>query len=111
VPRDLIIEDYHLSEHYLAPNLDKLRRYFHRIGLSKEEFILAPRNIMVGLLAYLDRIYGSICKYLEHIGFTLEEQDQLRDTLLMRKEDAVEESPHWQSYSESPLPSYPTYFS
>eukprot|EP01113_Clastostelium_recurvatum_P047777 TRINITY_DN8581_c0_g1_i1.p1 TRINITY_DN8581_c0_g1~~TRINITY_DN8581_c0_g1_i1.p1 ORF type:complete len:413 (-),score=115.93 TRINITY_DN8581_c0_g1_i1:36-1274(-) len=86
VPRDTIISDYHLSEKNLEPNMEKLKKYFNRIGLTKEEFVLAPSAVMTRLLEYLDEKYGSVCNYLTDIGFAPEEQEMLRTTLLVQED-------------------------
>jgi len=81
VPREYIIDNYHESEEHLAPSIESIRTCFHRIGLTNEEFVKAPKYVMQGLLEYLDATYGSISKYLNAIGFSFEEQDIMRDIL------------------------------
>jgi len=86
VPRDIIVRDYHLSEENLCPNFEKMRRYLSRIGFTKEEFALAPEITLLQLLDYIDQRYGSVCNYLASIGFSLEEQMQLRNILLVQRD-------------------------
>lgn len=81
VPRDLIIEDYHQTEIHLQPSIESISRYFGRIGLTNPEFVMAPKEVMRRLLEYLDNQYGSIGVYLDSIGFSFSDQDQLRDIL------------------------------
>jgi len=87
VPRDIIIEDYAKSEINIAPFIENIRRYFTRVGLSKEEFVRSHRETMAGLLNWIDEAYGSMEHYLECIGFSLEEQQELRDNLIVTKEE------------------------
>ena len=46
-----------------------------------EEMRSAPKFMMMGLFDYIESIYGSVEKYLVSIGFSLEEQAQLRENL------------------------------
>jgi len=85
VPRDVIIEDYHETEVHLEPSLESISTYFNRIGLTNEEFVRAPKNVMQRLLEYLENTYGGTSKYLETIGFSLEEQRLLFDVLTEEK--------------------------
>ncbi|KAF2077577.1 hypothetical protein CYY_001118 [Polysphondylium violaceum] len=87
VPRDIIIEDYAKSELNIAPFMEQIRRYFTRVGLSKEEFVRSHRETMAGLLTWIDEAYGSMDRYLECIGFSLEEQQELRDNLIVTKQE------------------------
>jgi len=41
----------------------------------------APKEIMLELLDYIDEKFGSMSQYLVSIGFSKEEQEQLRDNL------------------------------
>ena len=41
----------------------------------------APRRVMLQLLEYIDEKYGSMSKYLVSIGFSLKEQEHLRNLL------------------------------
>eukprot|EP01111_Echinosteliopsis_oligospora_P011952 TRINITY_DN404_c0_g1_i2.p1 TRINITY_DN404_c0_g1~~TRINITY_DN404_c0_g1_i2.p1 ORF type:complete len:375 (-),score=82.51 TRINITY_DN404_c0_g1_i2:70-1194(-) len=81
VPREIIIEDYHETDSHLASSLPKIQKYFISVGLTKEEFVLAPREIMAKFLEYLDKKYGGPCEYLNQIGFTFEDQKYVYDML------------------------------
>lgn len=88
VPRDLIVEDYHETEIHLEPSVESISTYFNRIGLTNEEFVRAPKEVIARLLEYLDNTYGSTSKYLENIGFSLEEQKLLFEVLTEEKNGA-----------------------
>jgi protein tyrosine/serine phosphatase len=88
VPRDVIVDDYHETEIHLEPSLDSISNYFNRIGLTNEEFVRAPKEVMIRLLEYLDNTYGSTSAYLENIGFSLEEQKLLFEVLTEEKNGA-----------------------
>jgi len=81
VPRELIIEDYHETDAHLAASLPKIQKYFISVGLSKEEFVLAPKQVMADFLDYLDKHYGGPSQYLDKIGFTFEDQRYLYEML------------------------------
>eukprot|EP01132_Coremiostelium_polycephalum_P000956 gene956-1216_t len=87
VPRDIVIEDYAKSEANIMPFMDQIKRYFTRVGLSKDEFVRSHRETMVGLLSWVDDTYGSVPDYLEGIGFSKEEQHELRQNLIVSKEE------------------------
>jgi len=86
VKKELIIEDFHETEIHLQPNIPKIKRYFNRIGLTKEEFVMAPKHVMKQLLDYLDDKYGSVSKYLEDIGFRKDEQQLLFELMTSEKQ-------------------------
>jgi len=81
VPRHVIMENYHETEEHLAPTIESIKTYFNRIGLTNEEFVMAPKYVMEKFLAYLDTQYGSIPKYLNSIGFSYDDQSTLFDFL------------------------------
>lgn len=87
VPRQIIIDDYSKSEGNLTAHLDHIRRYFTRVGLSKDEFIRSHKQTMEGLLNWVDETYGSVSNYLVTIGFTMEEQEELKRNLIVSKEE------------------------
>ncbi|EGC36749.1 hypothetical protein DICPUDRAFT_91774 [Dictyostelium purpureum] len=87
VPRDYIVEDYAKSEVNIAPFMEQIRRYFTRVGLAKEEFVRSHRWTMEGLLSWVDKMYGSVSGYLDNIGFSCAEQDELRANLIVSKEE------------------------
>jgi len=94
VPRDVIIEDYHETEAHLEPSIPQISAYFNRIGLTNDEFVRAPKEVMRRLLEYLDNTYGGTSKYLESIGFSLDEQRLLFDVLTEEKNGASTTSHH-----------------
>jgi len=81
VPRELIIENYHETELHLKDTIESIKAYFNRIGLDNEEFVMAPKHVMERFLAFIDEKYGSVPKYMDSIGFTYEDQQQLFDCL------------------------------
>jgi len=85
IDRNHIIENFHLSEKCIEPNIECIKRYFNRIGLSKDEFVKAPKVVLKQLLEYLDKTYGSVHDYLNCIGFTYDEQQYLFDFLTCEK--------------------------
>ncbi|EGG25023.1 putative protein tyrosine phosphatase [Cavenderia fasciculata] len=87
VPRDVIIEDYAKSEVNLTPFFEQIRRYFSRVGLVKEEFAKAPREVLAGLLNWVDETFGGVPEYLEMIGFSRQEQDELKSNLIVPIEE------------------------
>ncbi|GAM18971.1 hypothetical protein SAMD00019534_021460 [Acytostelium subglobosum LB1] len=87
VPRDIIVADYAKSEGNLTAHLEQIKKYFNRVGLAKDEFVRSPPEIMDGLLSWLVETFGSIANYLEVIGFKKEEQEQLRNNLIVTKEE------------------------
>lgn len=107
VPRDIIIEDYHETEVHLEPSVPQISQYFNRIGLTKDEFVRAPKEVISRLLEYLDNTYGSTSKYLESIGFSLDEQKLLSAVLTEEKNGAGTTSTHTHRQFLAPLP--PTY--
>ncbi|GAM26579.1 hypothetical protein SAMD00019534_097540, partial [Acytostelium subglobosum LB1] len=87
VPRDLVVEDYSKSGGNLAAHLAEMRKYFIKVGLTKDEFVQSPRHIMADMLSWVDETYGSVPNYLATIGFSHEEQDELRKNLIITKEE------------------------
>jgi len=87
VPNDVIIDDYHETEIHLAPSKEHISRYFSRIGLTKEEFVLAPKEVMEKFLNYITETYGSTKEYLNSIGFSYDEQEMLFEILTEEKND------------------------
>lgn len=89
VPRDLILDDYHETEIHLQPSIESISRYFNRIGLTNDEFVRAPREVMQRLLEYIDNTYGSTNKYLSSIGYSECEQRMLFEVLTEEKNGAT----------------------
>eukprot|EP01133_Synstelium_polycarpum_P007220 gene7220-8384_t len=90
VPRDLIVEDYSKSEGNIAPFIDQIKRYFTRVGLSKDEFVRSPKEVMAGLLSWVDETYGSVPNYLEVIGFSKQEQEEMKANLIVTNDEYTE---------------------
>ena len=49
-----------------------------------EEMKGAPKEVMLELLDYIDKEFGSMSEYLVSIGFSIEEQKQLKENLVER---------------------------
>eukprot|EP01088_Endostelium_zonatum_P015703 TRINITY_DN3974_c0_g1_i1.p1 TRINITY_DN3974_c0_g1~~TRINITY_DN3974_c0_g1_i1.p1 ORF type:complete len:849 (+),score=218.41 TRINITY_DN3974_c0_g1_i1:250-2796(+) len=77
VDRDDIIENYRLSEVFLAPVLHLIREEDASQGLAPE-FSTTPAIVMQKTLDFITEVWGSVANYLAGVGFTHEEQDKLR---------------------------------
>lgn len=103
VPRDEILNDYAETEKHIISHLETVRPKMTRMGLVKDEFALAPKDVMRQLLEFIDSKYGSVEGYLESIGFSRAEQDELRMAMLeVRYIEQKKESPIPQSPSSPP---------
>jgi len=95
VPRDLVVDTYHLSERYLLHVSDQIRKENRSKGLD-DNFDGTPKFVMRGVLAFIEEKYGSIPKYLNDMcQFTYVEQDFLRQILVsdLRDSDTVQFDP------------------
>ena len=85
VPHAMVAADYALSATCLGtPYLDETRAWFEFKGWSWQDYghlAGAPAELMLDLLAELDRRYGSAVGYLTSIGLSLDQLDCLRDLL------------------------------
>lgn len=81
VPRDVIAEDYALSNTYLQPIRDAWVRAQPRTEEEIARFggwFFQPPETMLGLLDYLDKQYGGVEEYLLSAGVTREELEAIR---------------------------------
>jgi len=95
VPRDLIVDTYHLSERYLLHVSDQIKMENRSKGLD-DNFDGTPKFVMRGVLAFIEEKFGSIPKYLNDMcHFTYVEQDFLRQILVsdLRDSDTVQFDP------------------
>eukprot|EP01087_Luapelamoeba_hula_P022980 TRINITY_DN8374_c0_g1_i1.p1 TRINITY_DN8374_c0_g1~~TRINITY_DN8374_c0_g1_i1.p1 ORF type:complete len:806 (-),score=181.51 TRINITY_DN8374_c0_g1_i1:24-2162(-) len=82
VPREVIIDSYHLSELYLSPVLNELRRDNREKGLD-EAFDGTPKFVMRQSLEFIEEKSGTIEQWLANeCFFTLAEQRDLRNLML-----------------------------
>ncbi|CAH1246214.1 Hypp7682 [Branchiostoma lanceolatum] len=79
--RDEIIEEYARSEAGLSPIIDRVEKEVCDRFHMDISFITAKKDTMRGLLEYIDKQYGSIPDYLESIGFSRANQEQLKRNL------------------------------
>ncbi|KAM9955983.1 hypothetical protein ACTFIW_002195 [Dictyostelium discoideum] len=87
VSREVVIDDYSKSEANIAQFIDQIKKYFTRVGLAKDEFVRSHRWTMEGLLTWIDKMYGSVPGYLDNIGFSYQEQEELKANLIVTKEE------------------------
>ncbi|KAM9978191.1 hypothetical protein ACTFIY_011945 [Dictyostelium cf. discoideum] len=87
VSRQVVIDDYAKSEANIAQFIDQIKKYFTRVGLAKDEFVRSHRWTMEGLLTWIDKMYGSVPSYLDNIGFSYQEQEELKANLIVTKEE------------------------
>ncbi|KAN0041711.1 hypothetical protein ACTFIV_004257 [Dictyostelium citrinum] len=87
VPRQVVVDDYSKSEANISQFIDQIKRYFTRVGLAKDEFVRSHRWTMEGLLTWIDKMYGSVPGYLDNIGFSYQEQEELKANLIVTKEE------------------------
>ncbi|XP_035829314.1 uncharacterized protein LOC101846784 [Aplysia californica] len=79
MPKEYVAEEYALSNEGLAPIHHLVYRDIVEKYEFREEFCYSEAATMLKLLTYLENKYGSIQNYMVHIGFSLEDQKQLRD--------------------------------
>ncbi|KAN0000206.1 hypothetical protein ACTFIZ_000665 [Dictyostelium cf. discoideum] len=87
VSRQVVIDDYAKSEANIAQFIDQIKKYFTRVGLAKDEFVRSHRWTMEGLLTWIDKMYGGVPGYLDNIGFSYQEQEELKANLIVTKEE------------------------
>ncbi|KAL1926201.1 hypothetical protein VTP01DRAFT_6066 [Rhizomucor pusillus] len=85
VPLEIIVRDYAQTQKGLAPIREKMLQELKEAGLS-EEFADAPPQNMRDLLRYIEQTYGSVSKYLDHIGFGEIYQKRVRDIISVSPE-------------------------
>lgn len=85
VPASTIAEDYALSARYLAPFFDHLRAKLPLEGFDRHRFVwltsALPETILA-TLAYLEQQYGSVKNYLQAVGLTGAQLENLRGRLI-----------------------------
>ncbi|XP_035669454.1 uncharacterized protein LOC118411338 [Branchiostoma floridae] len=80
--REEIIKEYARSESGLSPIIGRVQKEVCDRFHMDISFITAKKDTMRGLLDYIDQQYGSIPDYLEYIGFSRANQEQLKRNLL-----------------------------
>ncbi|KAL6067586.1 Tyrosine-protein phosphatase [Balamuthia mandrillaris] len=82
VEREVIVEDYYLSEVFLSFVMEEIVQDNREKGLC-EKFDGTPKEFMHELLDWIDDEWGSVRTFLHSAcGFTYSEQDVLRNVLL-----------------------------
>lgn len=85
VPIETIADDYALSEPLTVSLIAEIRATLLRLGYDVARFDRlspAPREAMIGTMAYLHERYGGVEAYLASIGLTTGQRDSLRRLLL-----------------------------
>jgi protein-tyrosine phosphatase len=93
VPREIIAEDYALSEACLEPSFAAwLEEQSQAQGrpVERPHWMFSPPEKMISTLDYLGREYGGVEGYLEAAGVTQDEMAQIRKHLVEPVEDASE---------------------
>jgi len=75
-----IFDDYEKSERYLAPCMHLIQMEDRSKGLDPE-FDGTPRHVIKRTFKWIRKVWGSVGRYLHHIGFTHSEQDRLHNLL------------------------------
>ncbi|KAK3084513.1 hypothetical protein FSP39_014611 [Pinctada imbricata] len=83
-----IVEDYGKTQEGLAPIRHKIYKEIVEHFYWDESFCDADPDTMRHLLQYIKEKYGSVKDYLVHIGFTEQDQENLRRNLTSRGEDS-----------------------
>jgi len=73
-----IADDYHKTEIGLPSNHKEFQIYSPHVRK-------APRQVIFDLFDYIENKYGSVSKYLQVNGFTVEEQHELKTLLTFKK--------------------------
>ncbi|KAL3428321.1 tyrosine/serine protein phosphatase [Phlyctema vagabunda] len=82
IPIEAISQDYCLSEPELLPERESRLTEIRAIGLS-DDFAGCPSDWITKMQEHLQEKYGGIKKYCNEIGFTDDEQQRLREVLLV----------------------------
>jgi protein tyrosine/serine phosphatase len=90
VPREIIIEDYAMSEIRLeVPHSAWLEKQIEARGepMERPRWMYSLPETMQGTLEYLDKEYGGPAGYLGSIGVAPDEMEAIREHLLAPKDD------------------------
>ena len=90
VPREIIAEDYALSEVLLEPSFSawvEERSRAEGQPVERPLWMFSPPEKMLGLLEHLDREYSGVEGYLEAAGVTQEEMAAIRTQLIAPADD------------------------
>ncbi|MFW6054379.1 MAG: tyrosine-protein phosphatase [Thermodesulfobacteriota bacterium] len=86
VPKETVLFDHGLSNHYLEAFLPKVYRYFETLGLETDRldpYLRAPREAMLCALEHISVSYGSVLTYLKQkAGISQEQIEILKSSLL-----------------------------
>lgn len=79
-----ILQDYVISDKYHMVALAGLEENPRVTGLDRTKFERAPREAMHHALQFISEKFGGVQQYLVKAGFGLEEQEELRQLLLLQ---------------------------
>ena len=86
VPKETVLFDHGLSNHYLEAFLPRVYRYFESLGLDTgrlDPYLSAPREAMLCVLEHIHASYGSVSAYLKQkAGIDQEQIETLKSSLL-----------------------------
>lgn len=86
VPHETIVQDYALTSTYLGDAfVEESKQRALKRGYRWEQYeplVTCPPENMEATLYHLDRVYGGIEAYVDHIGFTADQVNRLRAALL-----------------------------
>lgn len=81
VPIEAIEYDYHLTDAALDHERSEREAEIREVGLPSD-WARTAKGMIKGTKAHLDEGYGGLDGYLDHIGFTKADQQQVKDNLL-----------------------------
>jgi len=84
VPLDDIISDYTKSNDIHQIALGGVEKMKDVQGVDTSLFSSAPKEAMIQTFAYIDRKYGSVHEYLDHIGFSFLSQNELKHAMVSK---------------------------
>jgi len=86
-----IIKNYHQSETFLTPVMDRIESENRAKGLNTG-FDRTPSEVMEQTIAYIFQKWGSITGYFSHIGYSYRDQMRLVQHLTGRHSEKQQES-------------------
>ena len=81
VPREVIEDDYRLSQGELAPEREERIKEIRAIGLG-DDFADCPADWIEKVSGYVDSEFGGVEKYLLRCGVTVDMQNRVKEVLL-----------------------------
>lgn len=77
VPMQEIVDDYVKSNNLNEVALGGIEKMKDTRGINKDLFSHAPPEAIKTTFQYIEEKYGGVQTYLHHIGFSVEQQEQL----------------------------------